>query len=102
MANLVQRWDRPTPPTEHELLVIYHREGLQPYSWSNDPGDTYPPHAHSYSKVIYVLRGSITWELPERCEEISTSAGDRIDLPSGVVHAARVGPDGVICLEAHW
>jgi quercetin dioxygenase-like cupin family protein len=97
----IQRWERQTPPTEKELLELYRQEGLEPYSWSNGPGDTYAPHSHSYYKVIYVVRGSITWQLPERCEELMTTAGDRLDLPPGVVHAARVGPEGVTCLEAH-
>jgi uncharacterized protein YjlB len=97
----VQRWDRPVPPTENELHERYWSEGLQPYAWSNGPGDTYAAHSHSYHKVIYVLRGSITWLLPDQGKEIFTEAGDRLDLPAGVVHAARVGPEGVTCLEAH-
>jgi quercetin dioxygenase-like cupin family protein len=97
----VKRWDQPVSPTESELRARYRQEGLQPYAWSNGPGDTYAAHAHAYHKVIYVVRGSINWLLPELGEEISTTAGDRLDLPSGVVHAARVGPDGVTCLEAH-
>jgi hypothetical protein len=27
--------------------------------------------------------------------------GDRLDLPASVVHAAEVGENGVVCLEAH-
>jgi hypothetical protein len=27
--------------------------------------------------------------------------GDRLDLPAGVLHAALVGEQGVVCLEAH-
>jgi hypothetical protein len=27
--------------------------------------------------------------------------GDRLDLPAGTVHDAVVGPQGVVCLEAH-
>jgi quercetin dioxygenase-like cupin family protein len=101
MELSVKRWDKPAPPTEHELRDIYRREGLEPYTWSNGPGDSYAAHSHSYHKVIYVVRGSITWLLPERNEEFSTGAGDRLDLPSGIIHAARVGQDGVTCLEAH-
>jgi hypothetical protein len=48
-----------------------------------------------------VVRGSITWELPELGREIETRAGDRLELPQGMVHAARVGNQGVTCLEAH-
>ena len=97
----VKRWDQPVPPKESELREIYRQEGLHPYAWSNGPGDTYAPHVHSYHKVLYVVRGSITWLLPERGEEITTRAGDRLDLPAGIIHAARVGPEGVTCLEGH-
>jgi hypothetical protein len=48
-----------------------------------------------------VARGSITWALPETNETFETHAGDRIELPRGMVHAARVGPQGVMCLEGH-
>ena len=76
-------------------------ENLSPYAWSNAPGDRYPDHSHTYGKVIYVVNGSITWILPESGEELETKAGDRLELPAEVVHAAEVGPQGVTCLEAH-
>lgn len=97
----IRRWESGSPPEEDELLRLFHAEGLTAYPWSNEPGDTYSPHAHSYHKVIYVVQGTITWILPDRDQEILTQQGDRIDLPAGVVHGARVGPQGVICLEAH-
>ena len=101
MELKVERWEGSLPPAEAELRGIYRREGLNPYPWSNAPGDTYAAHSHSYDKVIYVVRGSITWLLPDLKREIETHAGDRLELPRGVVHAARVGDQGVICLEAH-
>jgi quercetin dioxygenase-like cupin family protein len=101
MELKITRWDQPTLPTESELLQIYHQEGLSPYAWSNEPGDVYPAHSHAYHKVLYVARGSITWSLPELGREIETFPGDRIDLPRGTLHGARVGPRGVTCLEAH-
>jgi quercetin dioxygenase-like cupin family protein len=77
------------------------REGLRPYSWSNGAGDLYGAHSHDYNKVIYVVSGSITFGLPRDNREIKMQAGDRLDLPAGTVHDARVGPHGVLCLEAH-
>jgi hypothetical protein len=32
---------------------------------------------------------------------VTLNAGDRLDLPAGIVHDADVGPQGVVCLEAH-
>jgi quercetin dioxygenase-like cupin family protein len=76
-------------------------EGLSPYSWSNGPHDVYSAHSHSYDKVIYVVQGSITFGLPELEQKLTLKAGDRLDLPAKVVHDALVGPQGVVCLEAH-
>ena len=94
-------WDRSTPPTAAELQAQLVKEGLFPYDWSNAPGDTYAPHVHDYDKVIVVVRGSITWVLPETNQAIVTHAGDRIELPRGTWHAADVGTEGVTCLEGH-
>lgn len=96
----VTRWSGPAPD-EAALLRQYATEGLRPYQWANGPGDRYAPHAHPYHKVLYVVRGSITFGLPTQGEALELRAGDRLDLPAGVVHDAVVGPDGVVCLEAH-
>jgi quercetin dioxygenase-like cupin family protein len=76
-------------------------EGLSPYSWSNGPGDVYNAHSHGYDKVVYVVRGSITFGLPTENHTMVLNAGDRLDLPAGIVHNAVVGSEGVFCLEAH-
>lgn len=76
-------------------------EGLNPYSWSNGPYDTYFAHSHNYHKVIYVVRGSITFGLPGCGEKVTLKTGDRLDLPAGTLHDARVGAYGVTCLEGH-
>jgi hypothetical protein len=51
--------------------------------------------------VIYVVHGAITFGLPADGRRLVLSAGDRLDLPAGIVHDAIVGPQGVLCLEAH-
>jgi quercetin dioxygenase-like cupin family protein len=61
----------------------------------------YAAHSQSYDKVIYVLRGSITFGLPELGEKLTLHAGDRLDLPAGTIHDAVVSAQGVTCLEAH-
>jgi quercetin dioxygenase-like cupin family protein len=94
-------WPDPTPPTESALRQIYADEGLSPYQWSNGPHGIYSAHTHSYDKVIYVVRGSITFGLPELGQSLILKAGDRLDLPAGIVHDAVVGAQGVTCLEAH-
>lgn len=97
----VTPWMDANSPQEEDLRKTMARENLSPYLWSNSPGYEYPPHSHEYGKVLYVVQGSILWILPETKEKLETKAGDRLDLPSGVVHAAKVGDKGVTCLEAH-
>jgi len=100
-APLVTAWADPAAPTQSALWGIMTEEGLNPYSWSNGPFDAYSAHSHAYNKVIYVVRGSITFGLPELDKQLTLKAGDRLDLPAGTVHDAHVGAQGVICLEAH-
>lgn len=97
----VTPWAGSTAPTESMLRQLMANEGLSPYAWSNGPHDVYSTHTHSYDKVIYVVRGSITFGLPELGQQITLKEGDRLDLPAGVVHDAVVGEQGVTCLEGH-
>jgi uncharacterized protein YjlB len=97
----VTHWPDSTSPTEARLKQHCADEGLSPYPWSNGPHDVYAAHSHSYDKVIYVVRGSITFGLPELGEKLTLNAGDRLDLPASIVHDAVVGAQGVSCLEAH-
>jgi quercetin dioxygenase-like cupin family protein len=97
----VQPWPEAQPPSEQALRAQLAAEGLRGTVWSSGPGDVYAAHSHSYRKVICVLRGSITFGLPEKGRRFELKAGDRLDLPAGVRHAAHVGPQGVACFEAH-
>ena len=98
---LVTPWADSTSPTESALTKLCAEQGLHPYQWSNGPHDIYSAHSHSYDKVIYVVRGSITFGLPELGQQLTLKAGDRLDLPANTVHDAVVGEQGVVCLEAH-
>lgn len=76
-------------------------EGIRATAWGNPPGDRYPPHAHDYDKVLVAVEGSIVFRLTGLDLSHELTAGDRLDLPAGTVHAADVGPAGVRCLEGH-
>ncbi len=97
----VIRWLEKTAPDEALLRGLMADEDLHPYVWSNGPGDVYGAHDHSYHKVIFVVRGSITFGLPDAGDKVTLNRGDRLNLPAGVRHNAVVGPEGVACLEAH-
>ena len=102
-ANIIQikKWLHKHTPTEAELMQLLRDEGLAPYRWSNGAHDVYPAHEHDYQKVIYVVSGSITFGFPIVEKPTTLTAGDRLDLPAHVQHNAVVGPNGVVCLEAH-
>ncbi len=95
----VTLWNEDAPPTRARLQALFAAEGIMPYAWSNAPGDVYAAHAHGYHKVLYVVEGAITLGLPALGREVTLRPGDRLDLPAGVLHDARVGPEGVTCLE---
>lgn len=97
----VTRWAGAAPPSEAALRGLMQHEGLAPYAWSNGPFDRYAAHSHEYNKVIYAVSGSIVFGLPNEGTEVELKPGDRLDLPSGTVHDAVVGAEGVTCLEAH-
>jgi len=100
-VHRVTRWTGPELPGKAEIQRRLDEEGLEAYWWSNAPGDVYGVHSHSYGKVIYVLEGSITFGIVETGERVNLEAGDRLDLPPGMLHDAVVGSRGVVCLEAH-
>lgn len=94
-------WAESEAPSEEAIGQILNEEGLSYYPWSNDPNDLYPPHVHTYDKVIYVVRGSITFILPEGDQRLTLHPGDRLELPAKIVHSAVVSSQGVTCFEAH-
>lgn len=106
MQVQVIRWQETAAPQEQELRKRMQQEGLSPYSWSNGPGDYYAVHSHSYQKVLYCVRGSIRFVLPDQVgaagsmQAIDLAPGDCMILPPGVRHSAQVGSEGVVCLEA--
>jgi len=83
------------------LVAALSAEGLDASPWSNGPGDRYAAHEHGYDKVLVVAAGSIAFGAPDRDASFELGVGDRLDLPAGTRHDARVGPSGVTCLEAH-
>jgi quercetin dioxygenase-like cupin family protein len=92
------RDDAPDPTTVAERL---RAEGVQPYAWSNAPGDTYPSHEHPYTKLLMCAAGSITFRIGPDGTPVELGPGDGFVLPPGTLHSAEVGPSGCTCLEGH-
>jgi quercetin dioxygenase-like cupin family protein len=91
----------PLPPSESAFSQQLAREGLKPARWSNGPDAVYGVHDHPYGKVLVVEQGSITFTIDGGRKILTMKRGDRLDLPPRTPHSAVVGPEGVVCLEAH-
>lgn len=96
----IQKWARSEAPTEADLHAQMVSEGLAPYKWSSNPQDVFQAHDHPYEKIIIVVAGSITFGFPIEGEPTTLFPGDRLNLPSRVMHNAVAGKNGVVCLEA--
>jgi hypothetical protein len=91
-------WGSGPPPEGEDLERVLRTDGLDPRWWSNPPGDTYGWHDHAFHKVLFCAAGSVVFHTRER--DVRLGPGDRLDLDPGTAHAATVGPDGVVCVEA--
>lgn len=103
MTHLVRlKWDAvdgiPSPRSIERRL---RAEGVEPFAWSNGPGDRYGTHEHGYTKLLMCASGSITFLVGPGREPAQLHAGEGFVLPAGTAHAAIVGPDGCTCLEGH-
>ena len=87
------------PGTVDEAESALRAEKLEPRPWSNGPGAEYGWHRHPAPKILYCVRGGIVFHT--RRGDVQLSAGDRLVLDAGVDHAATVGPQGVLCVEAY-
>jgi len=101
MELKVTHWEIEEPPTEEDIIDKLEEQELRVLHWSSLPEHVFAGHTHGYHKVLYVLEGNIRFEFPARHESLNLNAGDRLDLPAGIRHNAKVGVDGVKCIEAH-
>lgn len=92
-------WTDPsTPPGEPLLRRHLEAEGYEVTVW-RDPADRrYDPHRHGDDERLQVLRGRIVLRVDGR--DFPLGPGDGLELPRGVVHSARAGPDGAVYLIA--
>ncbi|MDQ3677105.1 MAG: AraC family ligand binding domain-containing protein [Actinomycetota bacterium] len=86
------------PPDREQIEARYAQEGLRPHEWGNGPGYSYDWHEHGHTKVLYCVTGSIVFHTREG--DFALEPGDRLEVDPGTEHAATVGDDGVLCLEA--
>jgi len=93
-------WEERGRPEEQVLRARLAVEGYQVVGWSNEPAQGYPPHAHVYPELLWLLRGSLTVILPVERRLLELEPGDRIEIPIGLVHGTMAGPEGASYLLA--
>lgn len=94
-------WDRHDAPDAATVAQRLRDAGVEPYAWSNEPGDRYPVHEHPYTKLLMCAAGSITFLVGADAAPVTLLPGDGLVLPPGTPHAAVVGSHGCTCLEGH-
>ena len=86
---------RPAGTTRTDLqrhdLSIAGREAVQ-LRVSFAPGSSFPRHTHPGEEIIYVLEGTLEYEVAGK--PVRLKAGDVLFVPYGTVHAARNVGDG--------
>ena len=53
-----------------------------------DPGVTFPKHRHPGEEIIYVIEGSLEYEV-EGKPPVTLKAGEVLFVPAGAVHSAK-------------
>ncbi|MDZ4763462.1 MAG: cupin domain-containing protein [Chloroflexota bacterium] len=99
-AVRVIRWTGGQHPTLSIITRQMQKEGLRPYTWDNTPNYRYACRSHNYTKVIYVVEGTLEITLPDSNQRVKLRGGDRVEIPVGVRHSTIVGGAGAKCVEA--
>ena len=93
--------DRAGEPGVEAARARLRHAGVEPYAWSNAPGDRYATHEHRTTKLLICAEGSITFFVGPDEDPVEHAAGDGVLLPAGTAHSAVVSPRGCTCLEGH-
>jgi len=81
---------RPTGTTRtdlqrHDLTILGHEVFQARVDFA--PGASFPRHTHPGEEIIYVLEGTLEYEVSGK--PVTLKAGDVLFVPAGTVHAAR-------------
>lgn len=87
--EILQKFD--VPGTNYETVIM---------RVSFDANMDIPRHTHPGPEGSYVLQGDVTYMIDGQGPEVRT-AGGSITLPGNAIHAAKVGPNGVVLLGSY-
>lgn len=85
-------WDGEGDPVRSRLEESLLEDGYDPFAWVDEPGKRYEPHTHSHDESIWIIRGSMTFQIGGQAYDLGP--GDRLILPRGSEHEATAGPEG--------
>jgi len=85
-AQAQQSGSKRTDLQRHDLSVP-GREVIQ-VRVDIDPGVTFPKHRHPGEEIIYVIEGSLEYEV-EGKPPVTLKAGEVLFVPAGAVHSAK-------------
>lgn len=78
---------------EDQSRKLLESEGFSHvYVWQDHPNAFYPDHAHLGESAHIILDGEMTLTMRGNARTYRT--GERVDVPGGTVHSAKMGPDG--------
>ena len=87
--EILQKFD--VPGTNYETVIM---------RVAFDANMEIPRHVHPGPEGSYVLEGDVTYMIDGQ-EPAQRSAGGSITLPGNAIHAAKVGPKGVVLLGSY-
>jgi hypothetical protein len=95
----VIRWKGGAHPTQQSINQLLHKEGIQPYMWTQGPNSRQLLSSHAYHKVLYCLEGALEVILPDLNQRVPLRPGDRLDLPRGIRYSVIISGQGARCVE---
>jgi gentisate 1,2-dioxygenase len=72
--------------TKDEVLDDIKKLDLWPTVYVSERMEELPPHWHDLDNCGYVMEGS-SYVLNEKGERVQLSAGDKLQIPAGAIHA---------------
>jgi gluconolactonase len=67
-----------------------------------DPGSEFPQHIHPEDQLTHTTRGTLDQGVMDKSFPASGDAENVLYLPGGMVHSARLGPNGGDQLDVFW
>jgi quercetin dioxygenase-like cupin family protein len=86
-AALAQQPEATRTNLQRHDLSIHGREVVQ-VRVGFDPGAVAPKHKHPGEEIVYVLEGSLEYQVEGR-QAVTLQAGGVLFIPSGAVHSAK-------------